>query len=73
MKPPLTEPQARALDWLARNGGHAKPDRFGRMVATNGEICRIMPVVWLRLMLAGFCANSFLPGHIGITELGISQ
>jgi len=66
-----SEAELRALSWLITNGGHAAPDRYGRMVAINGETNKQMPATWLRLACAGWIARSPSPGHLGITPEGL--
>lgn len=66
-----SEAERRALNWIARNGGHAKPDRYGNMVASNGQLSKQHPATWVRLVCAGWCARSFVPGHLIITPEGL--
>lgn len=64
--------QLRALRWLRDNGGHARPDQWTRMIATNGKRGGSTPGTFLRLCIMGYCASSPIPGHLGITERGLA-
>jgi hypothetical protein len=67
----LTDAQLRALAWIARNGGHARIDRYGRLVSNGGARSSHQAATFLRLITSGHLSRSPMPGHIGITQLGL--
>lgn len=67
----LSKAQLGALRWLAAHDGRGRLDRYGNVVAADGEKSGRIAATWLRLMISGHVCPHMMPGHIGITMAGL--
>lgn len=67
----LSKAQLGALRWLAAHNGRGQLDRYGNVVAADGDKSGRIAATWLRLMISGHCAPHIVPGSIGITMTGL--
>lgn len=67
----MTSAQARALKWLASQGGHARMDQWGRAVSMRGQRDSAAAATWFRLAMKGYIGPSAaIPGHFRIMSAG---